>query len=113
MPYVVIYASTQACAPVLDLALRLRAQGHQLRTLGQLPKPLPARVASLRLELAALQQIERTIGWVLSQYAAGLRLPDAARERDLRADLDVTRWQLGQVQATLGELAAGEERLCA
>lgn len=110
MPHVVIYASTQACAPVLDLALRLRAQGYQLRTLGLLPKPLPARVASLRLEQAALQQIERTIRWVLAQYAEGLRLPDPARERDLRADLDLTHWQLSQGQATLRALAAGEEQ---
>jgi hypothetical protein len=109
MPHVVIYASTQACAPVLDLALRLRAQGYQLRTLGQLPKPLPARVASLRLDLASLLQIERTICWALSQYAEGRRLPDAARECDLRADLDVTRWQLATVTATLQALAAGEE----
>ena len=48
MPAIILYASTQACAPVLELALRLRAQGHQLRTLGLLPKPRPARVASLR-----------------------------------------------------------------
>jgi hypothetical protein len=107
MPAIILYASTQACAPVLDLALALRAQGHQLRTLGQLPKPLPARVASLRLERAALQQIERTIRWVLGQYAEGLRLPDAARERDLRADLEVTRWQLSQVADKLR--AVGEE----
>jgi hypothetical protein len=105
MAYTIIYASTQACAPVLDLALRLRAQGYQLRTLGQLPKPLPARVASLRLEQAALQQIERTICWVLSQYAEGLRLPDASHECVLRDDLDVTRWQLAGVAATLQELA--------
>jgi len=105
MAYTIIYASTQACAPVLDLALRLRAQGHQLRTLGQLPKPLPARVASLRLELAALLQIERTICWVLGQYAEGLRLPDPCHERDLRDDLCVTRWQLDQVRATLHALA--------
>jgi hypothetical protein len=104
MPHVVIYASTQACAPVLELALRLRAQGHQLRTLGQLPKPRPARLASLRLEQAALRQIERTIAWVLSQYAEGRRRPDAAHEADLQADLDVTRWQLQQVAASLHAL---------
>jgi len=104
MAYTIIYASTQACAPVLDLALALRAQGYQLRTLGQLPKPLPARVASLRLDLASLLQIERTICWVFSQYAEGLRLPDASRERDLRDDLSVTRWQLQQVTASLHAL---------
>ena len=104
MPYAVIYASPQACAPVLELALRLRAQGHQLRSLGQLPKPLPARVASLRLELAALRQIERTLCWVLGQYAEHRRLPDAARERDLRADLELTRWQMRDVTAALEAL---------
>ena len=104
MAFTILYASTQACAPVLELALRLRAQGHQLRTLGQLPKPLPARLASLRLEQAALQQDERTIAWVLSQYAEGRRLPDAAHEADLHADLDVTRWQLATVTATLQTL---------
>lgn len=113
MPHVVIYASTQACAPVLELALRLRAQGHQLRSLVYLPTPQPRRAASLRLEQAALQQIERTIVWVLSQYAEGRRLPDPTRERDLRADLDVTRWQLSQLQDSRGALAAGEARLCA
>ena len=105
MACVILYASTQACPPVLELALRLRAQGHQLRTLGQLPTPLPARVASLRLELAGLQQDERTIRWVLSQYAEGRRLPDACRETDLRADLDVTLWRLSTVLATLHALA--------
>jgi thioesterase domain-containing protein len=104
MPYVVIYASTQACAPVLELALRLRAQGHRLRSLVYLPAPQPVRQASLRLEQAALQQIERTIVWVLSQYAEGRRLPDPTRERDLRADLDVTRWQLQQVATSLHAL---------
>ncbi len=104
MPVTIIYASSQACAPALTLAFALRAQGHQLRTLGQLPKPQPARVASLRLELAGLQQDERTIGWVLSQYAEGRRLPDAAHERDLQADLDVTRWQIATVTATLNAL---------
>ena len=106
MPYVVLYASTQACAPVLELALRLRAQGHQLRTLGQLPTPLPARRASLQLELAALLQDERTIRWVLSQYAEHRRLPDASHERDVRADLDVTLWQISTVTATLQALGA-------
>ena len=104
MACVILYASTQACPSVLDLALTLRAQGHQLRTLGQLPKPLPARVASLRLELAGLQQDERTIRWVLSQYAEGLRLPDPCREADLRADLNVTLWRLSAVTATLNVL---------
>lgn len=104
MPAIIIYTSTQDCAPVLALALRLRAQGHQLRALGQLPQPQPARLASLRLELAALRQIERTIRWVLGQYAAGLRLPDAHHERDLQADLDVTLWQLATLTATLNTL---------
>jgi hypothetical protein len=106
MAFTILYASTQACAPVLNLALSLRAKGYQLRTLGQLPKPLPARLASLRLDLAGLLQIERTICWVLSQYADGRRLPDAAHERDLQADLDVTRWQLSGVQATLQALTS-------
>jgi len=106
MACVTLYASTQACAPVLELALRLRAQGHQLRSLVYLPTPQPVRAASLRLEQAALQQIERTICWVLSQYAEGRRLPDAAREADLRDDLAVTRWQLSQVADKLR--AAGE-----
>jgi thioesterase domain-containing protein len=104
MPHVVIYTSTQACAPVLDLALALRAQGHQLRSLVYLPAPQPVRAASLRLELAALQQIERTTSWVLSQYAEHRRLPDPAREADLQADLDVTRWQIATVTATLNAL---------
>lgn len=104
MPSTVIYSSTQACAPVLELALCLRAQGHQLRSLVYLPAPQPVRQASLRLEQAALQQIERTIVWVLSQYAEGRRPPDPARERDLLADLDVTRWQLQQVATSLHAL---------
>jgi len=107
MAYTILYASPQACAPVLDLALRLRAQGHQLRTLGQLPKPLPARMASLRLDLASLLQIERTIRWVLSQYAEGLRLPDAAHERDLRSDLDVILWETANVLAALQAVKGG------
>lgn len=109
MAFTILYASTQACAPVLELALRLRAQGHQLRALVYLPAPQPVRQASLRLEQAALQQIERTIAWVLSQYAEGRRPPDPAHERDLRDDLDVTRRQLSQVAARLrphGEQAA-------
>jgi hypothetical protein len=108
MSFTVIYSSTQACPPVLDLAFRLRAKGHQLRTLGQLPKPLPARTASLRLELAGLQQDERTIRWVLGQYAAGRRLPDARHQGDLQDDLVVTLWRLSAVRATLQ--AIGEER---
>ena len=94
---------------MLDLALRLRAQGYQLRSLGQLPRPQPARVASLRLELAGLLQDERTIRWVLSQYAEGLRLPDACRERDLRDDLAVTLWQIDTVTATLQALATAPQ----
>ena len=101
MPAIIIYTSTQACPPVLELALCLRAQGHQLRTLGQLPRPRPVRVASLQLELAGLQQDERTIRWTLSQYTEGLRLPDAARVDDLQADLEVTLWRQRVVRATL------------
>jgi hypothetical protein len=108
MPAVIIYSSTQACPPVLDLAFRLRAKGHQLRTLGQLPKPLPARTASLRLELAGLQQDERTIRWVLSQYATGRRLPDTRHERDLQDDLIVTLWRLSSVQTTLQAIGEGQ-----
>ena len=107
MPAVIIYSSTQACAPVLDLALALRFNSHQLRTLGQLPKPQPARVASLRLDLAALMQIERTIRWVLGQYAEGLRLPDASRERDLRCDLNVILWEIDNVLAALQAVKGG------
>ncbi|MGI4862962.1 MAG: hypothetical protein ACRYFZ_03510 [Janthinobacterium lividum] len=105
MACTILYTSTQACPPVLDLALTLRAKGYQLRTLGQLPTPLPARRASLRLELAGLQQDERTIRWTLSQYREGLRLPDACREADLLSDLDVTLWRLAAVAATLQALA--------
>jgi hypothetical protein len=47
MPAIIIYCSTQACAPALDLAFRLRAQGHQVRSLSQLPTPRPARLHSL------------------------------------------------------------------
>lgn len=105
MTPVIIYTSTQACPPALNLALKMRAKGHQLRTLGQMPTPLPARTASLRLELAALQQDERTIRWVLGQYAEGLRLPDASRESGLRDDLAVTLWRLDTVTLTLQALA--------
>jgi hypothetical protein len=108
MPAIIIYSSTQACPPVLDLAFRLRAQGHRLRTLGQLPAPRPARRYSLQLELAGLQQDERTIRWVLSQYAEGRRLPDADRERDLQSDLEVTLWQIANVTAFLGALEKPE-----
>lgn len=104
MPSVIIYSSTQACPPVLDLALSMRAKGHQLRSLSVLPTPLPARAASLRLELAGLLQDERTIRWTLSQYADGLRLPDSCRECDLRDDLAVTLWRLSEVTATLQAL---------
>lgn len=107
MPVTIIYASPQACAPALTLAFALRAQGHQLRTLGQLPKPQPARVASLQLERAGLQQDERTIRWVLGQYAEGRRLPDAAHERDLKSDLDVTLWEIAQVTAKLQAVKGG------
>jgi len=107
MPAVIIYSSTQACPPVLDLAFSLRAKGHQLRSLSQLPKPLPARTASLRLDLAGLQQDERTIRWTLSQYQQGLRLPDAGRERDLHDDLVVTLWQISQVTAKLQAVEGG------
>ncbi len=96
MPVVVIYSSTQACPPVLTLALDMQAKGHVLRTLRHLPPPRPMRLASLQLELAHLHQIERTIRWTLSQYAEGYRLPDAQRESDLRADLEVTLWQIDQ-----------------
>ncbi|MGI4865860.1 MAG: hypothetical protein ACRYFZ_18190 [Janthinobacterium lividum] len=81
------------------------AQRVQVLPLSALPAPLPARAASLRLEQAALQQIERTIRWTLSQYAEHRRLPDACREADLRSDLDVTLWQLERVGATLRALA--------
>lgn len=107
MPAVIIYSSTQACAPALDLALALRANLHQLRTLGELPKPQPARLASLQLELAGLQQDERTIRWVLGQYAEGRRLPDPTHERDLKSDLDVTLWQIEQVTAKLQAVEGG------
>jgi hypothetical protein len=56
-----------------------------------------------------LQQDERTIRWVLSQYAEGRRLPDADRERDLRSDLAVTRWQIENVTAWLASLPKKEE----
>jgi hypothetical protein len=107
MPVIKIYTSTQACPPALDLALRLRAQGHQVRSLSELPTPRPGRLYSLQLELAGLQQDERTIRWVLSQYAEGRRLPDAARERDLRSDLEVTLWQIENVTTWLGALKGG------
>ncbi|MGI4866140.1 MAG: hypothetical protein ACRYFZ_19605 [Janthinobacterium lividum] len=81
------------------------ARRVQVLPFSALPAPLPARTASLRLELAALQQIERTIRWTLSQYAEHRRLPDAAREEDLRADLDCTLWQLQKVEASLRTLA--------
>lgn len=104
MPAVIIYSSTQACPPALDLALNLRAKGYQLRSLSELPAPRPGRLCSLQLELAGLQQDERTIRWVLSQYAEGRRLPDADRERDLRSDLEVTLWQIENVTAFLAQL---------
>jgi hypothetical protein len=107
MPVTIIYTSTQACPPVLELALRLRAQGHELRSLGRLPAPRPVRVASLRLELAGLQQDERTIRWTLSQYAHRLRLPDSAREVDLQDDLVVVCWQIQQVTAKLQPMQGG------
>jgi len=107
MPVVVIYSSTQACPPALDLAFRLRAQGHQVRSLSELPTPRPARLYSLQLELAGLQQDERTIRWVLSQYTEGIRMPDADRERDLRSDLEVTLWQIDNVTAFLAQLKGG------
>ena len=110
MALLTIYSSTKAWPRVLTIALDLQAKGYQLHTLSRLPKPQPVRVASLRLELAALQQDERTIRWVLSQYAEGLRLPDADRVRDLRDDLDVTLWQLENVKVKLRTLlATGEE----
>lgn len=104
MPSVIIYTSTQACPPALDLALALRANGHQLRTLGELPTPRRARLASLCLELAAWQQDERTLRWTLAQYAEGLRPPDADREDALRADLEMTLGRLRTVTATLHTL---------
>jgi len=107
MPAVILYSSTQACAPVLNLALRLRAKGHQLRSLVYLPQPQPVRVASLRLDLAHLLQIERTIRWVLGQYAEGRRLPDAAHEADLQSDLDVIRWEIDNVLAALQAVEGG------
>lgn len=108
MPVVTIYTSPQACAPALNLALALRGKGYQLRTLGQLPQPQPARLASLQLELAGLQQDERTIRWVLGQYAEGRRLPDPTHQSDLKSDLDVTLWQIEQVTAKL-QAVEGEQ----
>ncbi len=105
MPCVIIYASTQACPSALDIALTMRAKGHELRPLSLLPRPRPVRLASLQLELAALLQDERTIRWVLSQYAEHRRLPDASRERDLKSDLEVTLWRIDTVMATLQGLA--------
>ncbi|MGI4865424.1 MAG: hypothetical protein ACRYFZ_15990 [Janthinobacterium lividum] len=112
MPPVTIYASTQARPALLTFALDLQRQHCQVRlcTLGQLPPPCRGRRASLRLEQAGLLQDERTIRWTLSQYAEGHRLPDAAREDDLRSDLDVTLWQLQRVAAKLHALTAGEAR---
>jgi hypothetical protein len=107
MPAVIIYTSTQACAPVLDLALALRFNSHQLRQLGQLPKPKPARLASLRLDLAHLYQIERTTRWVLGQYAEGLRLPSPVHERGLKDDLALTLWEIEQVTAKLQAVEGG------
>lgn len=85
------------------------AQRVQVLPLSALPAPRPARWASLRLEQAGLLQDERTIRWTLSQYAEGRRLPDAAREDDLRSDLDVTLWQLQRVATKLHALAAAGE----
>jgi len=102
MPMLRLYTSSPATLHLASLGITGQlARRVQVLPLSALPAPQPARRASLRLEKAALQQIERTIRWTLSQYAEHRRLPDAAHEDALRSDLDVTLWQLQQVEASL------------
>jgi hypothetical protein len=102
-----LYTSSPATLQLTGLGVTGHlAQRVQVLPLSALPAPRPVRAASLRLEKAALQQIERTIRWTLSQYAEHRRLPDVAHEDALRSDLDVTLWQLQKVEASLLTLAA-------
>jgi hypothetical protein len=108
MAPVTLYVSTQASPQVLLFALDVRRQGWSvlLRPLNALPAPRVARLASLRLEQAGLQQDVKTMRWLLLQYAEHYLLPDACHENGLRADLDATLSRLRAVEATLATLTA-------
>lgn len=101
------YASTQAGPDLLNYALTLRQQGHQVKPLIDLPPPRPARLASLRVEQQELVQEEQTIRWTLDQYAQGLLLPDACHENGLLYQLDAVGSRLRAVTATLQALTVG------
>jgi hypothetical protein len=103
MPPGTFFFSTQAGPDLLNFALDLPKQGEEVRILplGLLPPPRAGRVASLLLEQAALQQDERTIRWLLHQYAEHVLLPDACHENGLHYHLDAVCSRLRAVAATL------------
>ncbi|MVN76915.1 hypothetical protein GO988_11325 [Hymenobacter sp. HMF4947] len=75
--------------------------------LSEMPKPLPERLAPLRLERDELCQELAVIGWHLEQYASGLSLPDACHENGLLADREAKQGRLRAVVATLAAVQKG------